>query len=48
MVLISYIQILSYFYNMYVVKKFEIVFFFNVKESNIVPCLHNIRHSYNI
>jgi len=27
---------------------FEIVFFFNVKDTNIFPCLHNIRLSYNI
>ena len=32
---------------MYIVKKFEIVFSFNVKDTNIVPCLHNIRLSYN-
>ena len=28
-------------------KKFEIVFFFNVKNNGIFPCLHNIRLSYN-
>jgi len=33
---------------MYVVKMFEIVFSFNVKDNNIFPCLHNIRLSYNI
>jgi len=27
---------------------FEIVFFFNVKDNNIFPCLHHIRLSYNI
>jgi len=37
-----------YFYNMYTVTKFEIVFFFNVKDSDICPFLHNIRLSYNI
>ena len=36
-------------YNMYVVKKFEIVFSFNFKNNKyIFPCLHNIRLSYNI
>jgi len=29
-------------------EKFEIVFSFNVKDNNIVLCLHNIRLSYNI
>ena len=28
-------------------KKIEIVFSFNVKDNNILPCLHNIRFSYN-
>ena len=37
-----------YFYNMYIVKMFEIVFCLNVKDTNICPCLHNIRLSYNI
>ena len=37
-----------YFYNMYILKMFEIVFSFNVKDNNIFPCLHNIRLSYNI
>ena len=32
---------------MYIVKKFEIVFSFNIKDNNIFPCLHNIRLSYN-
>ena len=32
-----------YFYNICTVKKFEIVFTFNVKDNNICPCLHNIR-----
>ena len=38
-----------YFYNvyMYIVKKFEIVFSFNVKGNNILPCFSNIRRSYN-
>ena len=27
-----------YFYNMYIVKMFEIVFSFNVKDTNIFPC----------
>ena len=30
----------------YTVKMFEIVFPFNVKDSNVFPCLHNI--TYNI
>jgi len=33
---------------MYIVKQFDIVFSFNVKNNNIFPCLHNIRLSYNI
>jgi len=33
---------------MYIVKMFEIVFSFNVKDNNKFPCLHNIRLSYNI
>jgi len=39
-----------YFYNMYmyIVKMFEIVFSFNVKDNNIFPCSHHIRFSYNI
>ena len=37
-----------YFYNMYIVKLFEIVFSLNVKDTNIFPCLHNIRLFYNI
>jgi len=32
---------------MYIVKMFEIVFSFYVKDSNLYPCLHNIRLSYN-
>jgi len=32
----------------YIVKLFDIVFSFNVKDNNIFPCLHNIRNSYNI
>jgi len=36
------------FYNMYIVKMFEIMFFFIVKDNKIFPCLHNIRLSYNI
>ena len=31
-----------------IVKQFEIVFFFNVKDKTIFPCLHNIRLSFNI
>jgi len=38
----------GYFYNMYIVNMFEIVFSFNVKDTNIFPGLHNIRLSYNI
>ena len=40
----------KYYYNIYihVVKMFEIVFFFMVKDNKIFPCLHNIRLSYNI
>jgi len=30
-----------YFYNMYIVKKFEIVFSSNVKDKHIFPCFHN-------
>jgi len=37
-----------YFYNLYKIKKFEIVFSFNVRDNNIFPLLHNIRLSYNI
>ena len=37
-----------YFYIMYIVKIFEIVIFFTVKDNNIFPCLRNIRLSYNI
>jgi len=37
-----------YFYNMYIVKMFEILLFFIVKDNNIFPCLHHIRLSYNI
>jgi len=37
-----------YFYNMYIVKMFETVFFFTVKDYNIFPCLRNIGLSYNI
>jgi len=37
-----------YFYNMYIVNMFEIVFSFNVKDTNMFPCLHNIRFFYNI
>jgi len=37
-----------YLCNMYIVKMFEIVFSFNDKDKNIIPCLHNIRLSYNI
>ena len=33
---------------MYIVKMFEIVFSFNVKDTNIFPCLQNIRLSCNI
>ena len=36
-----------YFYNMYILKKLEIVFFFNVEDNSILPCLHNIRLSFN-
>ena len=32
----------------YIVKMFEIVFFFIVKDKHIFPCLHTIRISYNI
>jgi len=32
----------------YKVKKFEIVFSFNIKDKNICPWLHNFRLSYNI
>jgi len=34
-----------YFYNMYIVKKFKIVFSFNVNNNNIFPCLRDIRLS---
>jgi len=37
-----------YFYNVNIVKKVEIVFSFNVKDSNLFPCLHNISLSFNI
>jgi len=37
-----------YFYNIYKVNMFKIVFSYNVKDTNIFPCLHNIRLSYNI
>ena len=37
-----------FFYNIYIVKLFEIVFSFNVKDNNICPCLYNIRRSYNV
>ena len=37
-----------YFYNMHIVRKFEVMFSFNVKNKNIFPCLHDIRLSYNI
>ena len=37
----------SYFYNSYIVKMFEIVFFFSVKDNYIFPCLHTIRLFYN-
>ena len=37
-----------YFYNVYIIKQFEIVFSFNVKDNDIFLCLHNIRLSYNI
>jgi len=36
---------------MYIVKQFEILFSSNVKDNNLFPCLHNIRHNiiiYNI
>jgi len=33
---------------MYIVKMFENVFSFNVKDKNIYPCLHNTRLSFNI
>ena len=33
---------------MYIVKMFEIMFSFYVKDTNIFPCLHNIKLSYNI
>jgi len=41
-----------YFYNIYIyiyiLKMFEIGFFFVVKDNNLFPFLHNIRLSYNI
>jgi len=37
-----------YFYKVYIVKMFEIVLSFNVKDNNIFPCFHNIRLSYNM
>ena len=37
-----------YLYTMYIVTTFEIVFSFNVKYNNILPCLHNIRLFYSI
>ena len=37
-----------YFYKVYIVKMFEIMFSFNVKDNNIFPCLYNIRLSYKI
>jgi len=33
---------------MYIANMFQIVFSFGVKDNNILPCLHNIRLSYNI
>jgi len=33
---------------MFIVKLFEIVFSFNVKDNDIFPCLHTIRISYNM
>jgi len=33
---------------MYIVKMFEIVFTFDVKDNNICPCSHNIRLSCSI
>ena len=37
------------FYNMYIVNKFEIVFFsFNVKDNTVCPCLYNFRVHYYI
>jgi len=32
----------KYFYKMYLVKKFELVFSFYVKDTNIIPCLRSI------
>ena len=37
-----------YFYRMNIIKMFEVVFSFDVKDNNIFPCLHNIRLPYNI
>ena len=50
----NFVRVISlvgrYFYNTYihVVKKYEIVFSFNIKDNYIFPCLHNIKLSYNI
>ena len=37
-----------YFLTMYITEKVAIVFSFNVKDNNTFPCLHYVRHSYNI
>ena len=37
-----------YFYNVYMINKFEIVFSLNIKDNNIFPCLRTIRLSYSI
>ena len=34
--------------NIHVVKQYEIVLSFNIKDNYIFPCLHNIKLSYNI
>jgi len=41
-------HLLRYFYNMYILKMFEIVFFFIVKDNHMFQCLHNIRFSFHI
>jgi len=45
----SALRVLSLFmhYNMHIVKMFEVVFSFDVKDNNIFSCLHNIRLFYN-